>query len=65
MNWKLHYYFENNEVELFNLAQDIGERNNLSIKESAKTQEMLNCLKKWWNETNAPIPKRLNPEYRD
>ncbi len=64
-NWKLHYYFENDEVELYNLAQDIGERNNLAIKEPEKTEEMLNDLKKWWDETNAPIPKQLNPEYED
>ncbi|MFY0626791.1 MAG: sulfatase [Reichenbachiella sp.] len=64
-NWKLHYYFENDEVELYDLAQDIGERNNLAIKEPEKTEEMLNDLKKWWDETNAPIPKQLNPQYEN
>lgn len=64
-NWKLHYYFENDEVELYNLGQDIGERNNLAIKEPEKTEEMLNYLKNWWDETNAPIPRQLNPEYED
>lgn len=63
--WKLHYYFENDEVELYNLAQDIGERNNLAIKEPEKKGEMMNYLKKWWNETKAPIPRKLNPEYGD
>ena len=64
-DWKLHYYFENDEVELYNLAQDIGERNNLASEESGKKNEMLNALREWWEETNAPIPTRLNPEYRD
>ena len=64
-DWKLHYYFENNEVELYNLAQDIGERNNLALEESEKKDEMLNYLKDWWNETKAPIPTRLNTEYID
>ncbi|MFH4968334.1 sulfatase [Gaetbulibacter sp. M240] len=63
--WKLHYYFENDEVELYNLAQDIGERNNLAIKEPEKKEEMMDYLKKWWNETKAPIPRKLNPEYED
>ena len=63
--WKLHYYFENNEVELYNLAEDIGERNNLAKKELEKTEEMVNYLKKWWDETNAPIPKKINPEYEE
>ncbi len=64
-DWKLHYYFENNEVELYNLEQDIGERNNLATKQAEKTKEMLSYLKKWWNETKAPIPKNLNPKYQD
>lgn len=64
-NWKLHYYFENDEVELYNLAEDIGERNNLVKKEPEKTEELLNYLKKWWNETNAPIPRNINPAYED
>lgn len=62
-NWKLHYYFENNEVELYNLSTDIGERNNLALKEPKKTEEMKKLLKKWWISTNAPIPTALNPEY--
>lgn len=62
-NWKLHYYFENNEVELYNLAEDIGERNDLALKEPEKTKEMLKFLKTWWRKTNAPIPQKLNSEY--
>lgn len=64
-DWKLHYFFENDEIELYNLVEDIGERNNLTIKEPEKTEELLNYLKNWWNETNAPIPKDLNPEYEE
>ncbi|MEK9613178.1 MAG: sulfatase [Flavobacteriaceae bacterium] len=61
--WKLHYYFEENEVELYNLANDVGEREDLSLMDPEKTKEMLNLLKKWWNETHAPIPSQLNPEF--
>ena len=62
-NWKLHYYFENDEMELYNLAEDMGERNNLVQREPVKTEEMLNYLKNWWKETKAPIPEKLNPDY--
>ena len=62
-NWKLHYYFENNEVELYDLSEDIGERQNLAERLPVKTEEMLDHLKNWWSETNAPIPTNINPEY--
>ncbi|PTM10361.1 MAG: aryl-sulfate sulfohydrolase [Bacteroidetes bacterium] len=64
-DWKLHYFFENDDIELYNLVEDIGERNNLAIKEPEKAEELLNYLKNWWNETNAPIPNDLNPEYEE
>ena len=63
--WKLHYYFENNEFELFNLDNDIGEKNNVAQQEPAKAEEMLLLLKNWWKRTEAPIPRELNPEYDD
>lgn len=63
--WKLHYYFEENEIELFNLVSDIGERKDLSPENTEKTKEMLNLLKKWWKETNAPIPSEINPGFEE
>jgi arylsulfatase A-like enzyme len=62
-DWKLHYYFENSEVELYNLKEDIGELNDLSKTNSLKTAQLLGDLKSWWEETNAPIPSELNPDY--
>lgn len=64
-DWKLHYYFEDHGVELYNLSDDIGERKNLAEIEPEKTSEMLNRLKGWWKETNAPLPETKNPEYVD
>ncbi len=64
-NWKLHYYFENNEVELYDLVEDISERNNLAQSNPTKTNEMLNYLKSWWKKTNAPIPESINPKYKE
>ncbi|SEC18909.1 Arylsulfatase A [Tenacibaculum sp. MAR_2009_124] len=62
-DYKLHYYFENNEIELYNLTNDIGEKNNLASKETKKKEEMLVLLKNWWQKTKAPIPFELNPNY--
>ena len=62
-DWKLHYYFEDDGIELYNLSEDIGERNNLAKTHPEKKEELLKLLKEWWKETNAPIPTELNPEY--
>ncbi|GAL89767.1 sulfatase [Jejuia pallidilutea] len=62
-HWKLHYYFEDDAIELYNLFNDIGERHDLAKTNPKKVKELLNILKKWWKETNAPIPKTKNPEY--
>ncbi|MDV7139091.1 sulfatase [Maribacter sp. TH_r10] len=62
-DWKLHYYFEDNGEELYNLANDIGERNNLAETYPEKVEELIKLLEKWWEETNAPVPATKNPEY--
>lgn len=62
-NWKLHYYFEDDGIELYNVSQDISECYNLAINNPEKTQELLVLLKDWWDMTNAPIPKNINPEF--
>lgn len=62
-DWKLHYYFEDNEMELYNISDDIGENNNLVNANPEKKDELLNILKKWWKDTNAPIPEIKNPEF--
>ncbi len=62
-DWKLHYYFEDHGVELYNLKEDIGERNNLVDIAPEKKEELLGLLQNWWKETGAPIPTALNPEY--
>lgn len=63
-DWKLHQYFENEgDIELFNLAEDIGEENNLADSNPDKVKELLTILKEWQKQVNAPIPTELNPEY--
>jgi arylsulfatase A-like enzyme len=63
-DWKLIQYFENNDIELYNLKEDIGEKNNLAESNQKKVKELLGILEKWRIETNAPVPVDLNPEYQ-
>ena len=63
-DWKLHYYFEDKDAELYNLKDDIGERNNLAEIHLDKKQELFDELNAWWDETDAPIPTAINPLYK-
>ncbi len=62
-DWKLIQYFENNDIELYNLANDIGEKKNLAETNPEKAAELLDVLEKWREQTHAPVPAELNPEY--
>jgi len=62
-DWKLHYYFEDQGLELYNLSEDISEQNNLAKANPEKTQELFVLLQAWWSSTNAPIPNELNSEF--
>lgn len=55
-DWKLIEYFEDGSVELFNLADDIGERRNLAAAQPEKARALRAQLARWRAETNAPIP---------
>ncbi len=61
-DWKLLEFFEDNQVELYNLKQDASENNNLEKENPEKTRELLKLLTSWRQYVNAPMPQ-LNPEY--
>lgn len=75
-DWKLHLYHEewvldggrekiatNHAVELYNLADDIGERKDISNDNIAKRDELLNELLSWIQSTNARMASQPNPKY--
>ena len=62
-DWKLHHYFENNSIELYNLKEDISESKNLSKENKEKTNELFEELNKWRKLNNAPIPNKINSDY--
>ena len=62
-DWKLHEYFEDAGLELYNLAEDIGEKHNLAKSMPEKTHELHAMLKKWRKAIDAPVPSEPNPKF--
>lgn len=61
--WKLHEYFEDGTIELYDLEKDVGERNNIADSYPEKAAELHEMLKQWRADAKAPAPTRQNPEY--
>ena len=61
-NWKLIEILDTGELELYNLALDVGEQNNLADAHSGLTQSLLAEMRAWREEVNAD-PMRPNPLY--
>jgi arylsulfatase A-like enzyme len=62
-DWKLHIYYEDNKIELYNLKEDIGETQNLAKKYPEKANALQQQLQSWLDKIQAPIPKIPNPDY--
>ena len=56
-DFKLIEFFETGEIELYNLAQDIGEQNNLAASRPEKTAELQGQLNSWREAVAAPMPQ--------
>ena len=63
-NWKLHHYFEDNGIELYDLERDVGEQNDLSEKFPDVADSLYKKLHHWRANTSAPIPTQVNPYYQ-
>lgn len=61
-DFKLLDYFENNTVQLFNLADDPGEKNDISQSNPEKVKELRKMLQEWRENVNADGMKP-NPEF--
>lgn len=64
-DWKLIEWFETGRLELYNLANDIGETNELSKSNPEKLAQLHAAMKQWRADVNAPIPTTRNPRYRE
>lgn len=61
--WKLHHYFEDDAMELYNIEEDVSEARDLVSELPGKAAELYGKLDLWRAHINAPVPKDLNPEY--
>ena len=55
-DWKLIYNYETGEKELYNIPQDIGEKNNLAHANPSKVKELSSILGKKLRQMNAQRP---------
>jgi arylsulfatase A-like enzyme len=56
--YKLHEYFEDGALELYDLTDDIRERKNLAEKMPDKRNELHGLMKAWRKNIDAPVPER-------
>jgi len=61
-DWKLLEYLEDRRVELYDLKQGIGEKNNLAAATPEKSEELRRRLGSWRNAVGAQMPT-LNLKY--
>ncbi len=59
--WKLMQFFEDKHLELYNLAENIGETKNLAAEQPEKAQELLAKMLAWREAVHAPMPMANTP----
>ena len=65
---KLIHYWEDGRDELYNIADDIGEKHNIASKHPETLKNMRRQLDSWLNNLNAKIPEkdqRYNPQKKN
>ncbi|WP_299230659.1 sulfatase [uncultured Bacteroides sp.] len=55
-NYKLIEFFEDNHVELYNVVDDVSEKNDLSSIKPELTEKLKNMLNQWYLEVDAKMP---------
>jgi arylsulfatase A-like enzyme len=56
-DWKLIHWIEDDSVELFDLATDLSEKNDLAAQQPEMVQQLRERLHAWRKETGANMPK--------
>ena len=62
-DWKLHEYFEDNGIELYNLKTDLSEQHNVASANPAVVKNLYTLLQDWRAKQVAFIPTERNPAY--
>lgn len=61
--WKLIEFFEDRRLELYDLSQDRGEKNNVATAHADVTRELHGLMTSWRQSTGAPVPAKANPKF--
>jgi arylsulfatase A-like enzyme len=59
--WKLMEFLEDGRLELYDLDQDISESRNLAAEDPDRAMQMLQRLRQWRSEIDAPMPQMNQP----
>ena len=62
-HWKLHHYYEDDSLELYNLEKDIGETTNVADDFPEIRNELHQLLQKWLQDRQVDVALPLNPSY--
>jgi arylsulfatase A-like enzyme len=62
-DWKLIEFYDEEKVELYNLGEDPGERNDLAAREPGRTKKLREQLAAWQKSVGAKMAPR-NPAWR-
>lgn len=57
-DWRLQEYFEDGHLELYNLRDDLSQKNDLAASNPAKAKELHEKLVAWRKAINAPMPTK-------
>ncbi|MFB6249014.1 MAG: sulfatase [Salinibacter sp.] len=60
-HWKLLKFYEGDRVELYNLAEDLGETTDLANERPGKRKQLLSKLNEWLRARDAPLPTPKAP----
>ena len=61
--WKLHEFFEDGSVELYDLEADLGETRDLAAERPEVAARMREELAAWRERVEAPVPTEPNPKF--
>jgi arylsulfatase A-like enzyme len=61
--WKLIQFYESDTIQLYNIAEDISEKQDLAKSQPEKAKALLKELQQWVSKTGAPVPKTPNKSF--
>ena len=60
-SWKLIRNYDDGSLELYDMSNDLSERNNLADKRPKIAARLNRGLSQWLKLTNAPMPRQAKP----